>query len=564
MIYLSLIQNVALLVALSFVHGLLMRRLSRDGNGYALVSGLLFGGVALVGMLTPMQFAPGLIFDGRSIILSVAGLFGGPLTAAVGAAIAAGYRGWLGGVGAPVGIAVILGTAAIGTAWHYLRRSHPWAGNWWGLYLFGLLVHLWMMGCMLLLPEPVRSAVLASITLPVLAVYPLATLLVCLLFLQMERHIAAEQALADERASLQSLVLAVPDLLFEVGLDGHYYACFTRDLDKLAAPPEQLIGSNLQNHLPPAAAATCLQALQEAHRSGHSHGHQFCLPLPTGSSWFELSIARKEGTFDDQPRFVVLSRDITQRKHDEQKLEAARQTAESANRAKSEFLANMSHEIRTPLNGLMGMLQLLQYTRLSSEQKEYVDTVNQCAKNLLVLLTDILDLSKIEAERLELEERPFLLRQTIQEAVNLHAATAQQKGLQLTTVVADNLPDELVGDQLRLKQILLNLLGNAIKFTEQGSVTLRAALLQEPDCPPQLQLVVEDSGIGIAPEQQQQIFAPFAQADSSTTRKYGGSGLGLAICNRLTGLMGGSIRVESQPGTGSRFIVQLPIIKETA
>jgi signal transduction histidine kinase len=224
----------------------------------------------------------------------------------------------------------------------------------------------------------------------------------------------------------------------------------------------------------------------------------------------------------------------------------------------------MSHEIRTPLNGLMGMLQLLQYTRLSSEQKEYVDTVNQCAKNLLVLLTDILDLSKIEAERLELEERPFLLRQTIQEAVNLHAATAQQKGLQLTTVVADNLPEELVGDQLRLKQILLNLLGNAIKFTEQGSVTLQAALLQGPDCPPQLQLVVEDSGIGIAPEQQQQIFAPFAQADSSTTRKYGGSGLGLAICNRLTGLMGGSIRVESQPGTGSRFIVQLPIIKETA
>ncbi len=564
MIYLALIQNVALLVALSFVHGLLMRRMGRHGNGYALVSGLLFGSVALVGMLTPMQFAPGLIFDGRSIILSVAGLFGGPLTAVVAALPTAVYRGWLGGVGAPVGIAVILGTAAIGTSWHYLRRTRPWADSWWGLYLFGLLVHLWMMGCMLLLPEPVRSAVLAAITLPVLAIYPLATLLVGLLFLLMERHIAAEQALSDERLSLQSLVEAVPDLLFEVGLDGRYYACFTRQQDQLIAPPEQLIGSNLQDYFPPAAAAVCLQSLQEAHQIGHSHGHQLCLPLASGTSWFELSIARKEGPFDDQPRFVVLSRDITQRKEDEQKLNEARQAAESANRAKSEFLANMSHEIRTPLNGLMGMLQLLQYTRLSDEQKEYVATVQLCAKNLLVLLTDILDLSKIEAERLELEERPFVLRRAMQEVVDLHAATAQQKGLQLTMVLADDLPEELVGDQLRLKQVLLNLLGNAIKFTEQGSVTLQAALLQEPDSPPQLQLVVEDSGIGIAPEQQQQIFAPFAQADNSTTRKYGGSGLGLAICNRLTSLMGGSIRVASQPGVGSRFIIQLPIKQGTS
>ncbi len=431
MIYLSLIQNIALLVALSFVHGLLIRRIRHQGSGYALLSGLLFGSVALVGMMTPVTLQPGLIFDGRSIILSVAGLFGGPVAAAVAVVMAAGYRYWLGGVGALVGVAVIIGTAGIGVGGYYLRQYRPKLVGIAGLYAFGLLVHLWMLGCMCFLPAAVAQVVLAKITLPVLLVYPVATLLVCQLFLQMERHIATEQALEQERSNLASLIQAVPDLLFELGLDGRYYACYARHADKLAASPEQLVGLTVQDMLPVAAAEECLEALQEAHANGHSHGRQIRLPLPDGEAWFELSVARKSGTITDQPRFVVLSRDVSLRKRYEEQLLDARYAAESSNRAKSEFLANMSHEIRTPMNGLLGMVQLLRYTALNQEQEEYLQNMELCSSTLLSLINDILDLSKIEAGRIEFEEISFPVRLLLEEVVAMQSANARQKSLQL-------------------------------------------------------------------------------------------------------------------------------------
>jgi len=561
MIYLALIQNIALLVALTFAHGLLIRHIRQRGHAYALLSGLLFGSVALVGMMTPMILQPGLIFDGRSIVIAVAGLFGGPVTAAVAAAMAAGYRYWLGGVGAPMGVAVIIGSGAIGVAGYYLRRSWPRVVSPVGFYLFGLLVHLWMIGCMSFLPAAVAQVVLANITLPVLLVYPVATLLVCQLFLQMEHHISVEQELEQERNKLDSLIQAVPDLLFEVGLDGRYYACYARHSEQLAAPAEQLVGRTVREMLPFQAAEVCLEALQEAERSGHSHGRQFFLPLPSGELWFELSVARKTGPVTDQPRFVVLSRDITDRKQHEKELLAARYAAEAASRAKSEFLANMSHEIRTPMNGLLGMVQLMHYTQLSQEQKEYLENMELCSSTLLALINDILDLSRIEAGRIDLEQAVFPLGLTIREVLALQSAAARQKSLEMVLELADGLPEQMLGDQIRFRQILLNLVGNAIKFTEQGSVTVKALHLAGPDNAPWLHLEVQDTGIGISPEQQELVFAPFTQADGSITRRFGGSGLGLSICQRLTELMGGRIGVRSEPGKGSCFTVELPLSK---
>ncbi|QOX77785.1 PAS domain-containing protein [Trichlorobacter lovleyi] len=562
MIYLALIQNIALLVALTFAHGLLIRHIRQRGHAYALLSGLLFGSVALVGMMTPMVLQPGLIFDGRSIVIAVAGLFGGPVTAAVAAAMAAGYRYWLGGVGAPMGVAVIIGSGAIGVAGHYLRRSWPRTVSPVGFYLFGLLVHLWMIGCMSFLPAAVALVVLANITLPVLLVYPVATLLVCQLFLQMERHIAIEQELEQERNSLSSLIQAVPDLLFELGLDGRYYSCYARHQEQLAAPTDALLGRTVREVLPSQAAEVCLEALQEAERTGHSHGRQFFLQLPTGELWFELSVARKTGPVTDQPRFVVLSRDITDRKLHEKELLAARYAAESASRAKSEFLANMSHEIRTPMNGLLGMVQLMHYTRLSQEQKEYLENMELCSSTLLALINDILDLSRIEAGRIDLEHEAFPLGLTIREVMALQNAPARQKSLEMVLELADDLPEQMLGDQIRFRQILLNLVGNAIKFTEQGSVTVKALRMTGPDNVPWLHLEVQDTGIGIPAEQLELVFAPFTQADGSITRRFGGSGLGLSICQRLTELMGGRIGVRSEPGKGSCFTVELPLSKD--
>ena len=563
MIYLALIQNIALLVALTFVHGLLIRHVRKQGTGYAILSGLLFGSVALVGMMTPVVLQPGLIFDGRSIVMTVAGMFGGPIAAGIAAGMAAGYRYWLGGVGATPGMAVVIGSAVIGVIGYYLRRKQPRVVSLAGLYLFGLLVHLWMIGCMSLLPAAVARLVLTNITLPVLLVYPFATLLVCQLFLQMERHIAVEQALEQERSNLASLIQAIPDLLFELGLDGRYYACYARHSEKLFSPYEQLVGRTVHEVLPAAAAEECCKALQEAYTSGHSHGRQIRLQLPDGEAWFELSVARKSGTITDQPRFVVLSRDISLRKRHEEELLEARYAAESANRAKSEFLANMSHEIRTPMNGLLGMVQLLRYTALNKEQEEYLQSMELCSSTLLSLITDILDLSKIEAGRIELEEITFPVRMLLEEIVTMQRVNAHQKSLQLELDLADDLPDQMQGDPLRFKQIILNLLGNAVKFTQQGSVTISArCLAPEQGMPGRVLITVSDTGIGISDEQQKQIFAAFTQADASVTRRFGGTGLGLTICKRLTELMGGSIRVESEPGKGSCFFVELPITKE--
>ena len=250
---------------------------------------------------------------------------------------------------------------------------------------------------------------------------------------------------------------------------------------------------------------------------------------------------------------IAVARDVTQHKRSEEALRLAREAAEAASQAKSSFLARMSHEIRTPMNGVLGMTELLLESGLTSTQRKHAETVQRSGQNLLGIINDLLDFSKIEAGKLELENLDMDLRRTMEDVVELLAERAHAKGLELACSIPGDLGTHVKGDSLRLGQILTNLVGNAIKFTERGAVVIRMARLEETAKHVAMRFEVSDTGAGISREAQSRIFHEFAQADGSTTRKHGGSGLGLAISKQLVEMMGGTIHVESAPGAGSTF-----------
>jgi len=370
------------------------------------------------------------------------------------------------------------------------------------------------------------------------------------------------EARLDEQLHFSRQVLdTLPVPLYFKDTQGRYQGFNKAFADFFGIEPSLWIGRHVRDLLPPQLAEQHVARDEEVFARGGRQSYEIELITPAGDRYDTLynkaALTRPDGSVRGLVGTIM---DISERKRWEAEILRAKEAAENANRAKSDFLANMSHEIRTPMNGVIGMTELALDTELTEEQRDYLEAVQMSANALLSIIDDILDFSKIEAGRLDVEQIPFDLEKVCADALRTVAVRADQKGLELLARRGPGVPRRLLGDPGRLRQILLNLLGNAIKFTERGEIEV-AVELAEPGAAGQvLHFCVSDTGIGIAPEKQEHIFEAFAQEDSSTTRRFGGTGLGLTICSRLCELMGGRIWVDSVPGQGSafHFTLQLP------
>jgi PAS domain S-box-containing protein len=372
----------------------------------------------------------------------------------------------------------------------------------------------------------------------------------------------SEDEAYETATELRALFQAFPDLFLRLDREGNVLDCKGGQSSDPYLSPEKFSARKLQDILTAEVMGQFRSAQDKVRKTSAMEVVEFTIEGRQGQQVYE---ARMLPLNWDQ--WIGVVRNISARKAAEKKLqeyaqeqerkneelEAALVTAREATQLKSRFLANMSHEIRTPMNGVLGMTDFLLATALNSEQQEYAGSIKRSADALLRLINDILDLSKIEAGKLRLERAPFYLGSTVEETASLLALEARSKGLEFAYSAAPNLPDVAVGDSGRLQQVLTNLLGNAVKFTDAGQVGVTVELLSETREDIRIRVRVDDTGVGIAPEQQQRVFESFTQVDGSSTRKYGGTGLGLSISKQLVELLDGEIGVDSEPGSGSRF-----------
>ncbi len=372
-----------------------------------------------------------------------------------------------------------------------------------------------------------------------------------------------EQSMVRERQRLQTLMDHIFDRIYFKDRQGRYELVnkYIADCYHIPQPQDAALGTSDFDYFTAEHAQPAYDDEQEIIRSGKPLiGKEERETWPDGSvTWVSTTKLPMRDESGQTIGIVGISRDITERVLATEALERATATADQANLAKSHFLANMSHEIRTPMSAIVGMTELLMDGGLTPEQREFAEIIQKAGTSLLAMINDILDFSKIEASKLGLENIPFDLARVLEDVAELHAPNAEARGLELIQRIAPGTPTRLVGDPGRLRQVLNNLVGNAIKFTPKGHVLIDVSALSVADRHAVLRIAVEDSGIGIAADKVASIFDKFTQADSSTTREYGGTGLGLAICKDIAHAMSGSLTVSSIHGQGATFVLNISL-----
>jgi two-component system sensor histidine kinase/response regulator len=371
-----------------------------------------------------------------------------------------------------------------------------------------------------------------------------------------ERELARLRAWSAgfEHATLEALVDSIPDAISYRNSQGIYLGCNGAFLEITGKPASEIIGRTAREVTSPERAAWIAARDREVLSSLQKQSCESWVDYPDGRrALHEITRCPLRDRDGKMLGILSIGREITERKRHEEEINLAKEVAEAATRMKSDFLANMSHEIRTPLNAIIGLSHLALQTSPAPRQRDYLLKVQSAGQHLLGVINDILDFSKVEAGKLDLERSEFVLDKLLDNTGNLISEKSQAKGLELVFEVAPDVPPNLVGDSLRLGQILLNYANNAVKFTDKGEIVISVRASERTEKDVLLHFRVQDTGIGIAPEQVRRLFQSFSQADATTTRRFGGTGLGLAICKRLAELMGGEVGVESEPGKGSTF-----------
>jgi len=372
------------------------------------------------------------------------------------------------------------------------------------------------------------------------------------------KDVTAQKAAAGEamrhQALMTGMINSIPDLVAYRDLDGVFLACNEAFARKRGLQCTQVVGRAVSDLFAPDRASIILARDAEVLSSRKQSTLDELVTCADGTEiYLETLRTPVHDPSDKLIGILSVGRDITHRKRNEEEVRRAKEIAEEATRMKSDFLANMSHEIRTPMNAIIGLSHLVLKTELTPRQRDYIAKVQTSGQHLLGVINDILDFSKVEAGKLDLENTEFELEKLLDNTSSLISEKCHAKGLELVFEVAPEVPPHLVGDSLRLGQILLNYANNAVKFTEKGEIVISVRASERTDKDVLLHFRVQDTGIGLTPEQMGRLFQSFSQADTSTTRKFGGTGLGLAISKKLAELMGGEVGVESEPGKGSTF-----------
>lgn len=559
MIVVDLIYNLALLIAVSVIAGFIDKRWHRSTLNGKIMQGLLFGMVAMLAMMNHFVIAEGVIFDGRSVVLSLCALFFGPVAGAIAVVMAVATRLYIGGEGIAMGVSVIFSSTMIGVIFYYVRAQRKITLNFLRLLLFGFLVHIAMLALMVLLPFEVRILTLQTLGFTVLGIYPVATVLAGKILLDQEENDKLMQDLRHGENQYRSLVqemqqgLAVFRVLYdnEGKAQDYKFLLVNRNYEKLTGLKQaDIAGKTIQEVFPSTEEFWNERFAKVAETSTPEYYENYSLEL---NRYYDVVVYRPA-----KHQLAVILTDITDRKGTEAKLVAAKEQAEAGDRLKSAFMNNISHEIRTPLNGIMGFSQLLSQEEISDhDRQQYLDLLQNSVERLIHTVTDYMDVSLIASGNLKLNYAWFRIDEFCDELLNKYSKPAKEKNLTLGREIPDT-RIQLFSDRELLRKACDHLMNNAIKFTHKGSIKL--GFDPEGD---DVRFFVEDTGIGIDQQSLDRIFEAFNQIENTQTRSYEGSGLGLTIARGIIRQLGGRIWVESEKDKGSVFYFQLPKLIRT-